>query len=54
MASLLRVVSVSDLDGRNAIGRTAILRDLTGPASLISDQSRVNVYVLSMFHALVL
>ena len=48
MTSLLRVVPVSDLDGRNAI-----LCDLTGPASLISDQSRVNVYVLSLCYAVV-
>ena len=30
-----------------------ILHDLTGPASLISDQSKVDVYVLSLFYALV-
>lgn len=53
MTSLLRVVPVPDLDGRNAIGRNAMLCDLTGPASLISDQSRVNVYALSLRYAVV-
>jgi hypothetical protein len=50
MTSLLCqwVVPVPDLDGRNAI-----LYGLTGPASLISDQSKVDVYVLFVFYALV-
>ena len=48
MTPLLRVVPVPDLDVRNDI-----LHDLTGSASLTGDQSKVDVYVLSLFYALV-